>query len=281
MTRALSFFGSPTTCHTACMYFDAWKVERLAELFDFVAGGIRRGGPASSRSSFPGLVLVDDAFRRERILVVLGVEEHACQRVVVPRRNRIVLVIVAARARDGQAEEAAADRVHAVVALVGVRDFDRAVVVVPGPRPRKPSAGRLAQPHVLSSIRSAASCARDELVVRHVVVERLDDPVAVEVRVADTDCSRGASDRGSGNRLRRSARRRATSGPTSRRSCGDASRRSTTFANASGELSARNASISSGVGGMPVRSSVARRISARLSAGATGFSPSLSSFARM
>ena len=48
-----------------------------------------------------------------------------------------------------------------------------------------------------------------------------------------------------------------------------------------GRSSARNASTSSGVGGRPVRSNVARRISVRLSAGAAGVSPAASSFARM
>ena len=47
------------------------------------------------------------------------------------------------------------------------------------------------------------------------------------------------------------------------------------MANASGDSSARNASTSSGVGGSPVRSNVARRIRTRLSAGRAGFRPSL------
>src|SRR5579862_9111202 len=62
---------------------------------------------------------------------------------------------------------------------------------------------------------------------------------------------------------------------------GDASNRSTTLANASGEVSARNASISCGVGGSPVKSKVARRIKVRLSAGGEGLSRLDSSLARM
>src|SRR3954471_23840955 len=54
-----------------------------------------------------------------------------------------------------------------------------------------------------------------------------------------------------------------------------------TLANASGAVSARNASTSSGVGGRPIRSSVARRISVRRSAGFTGSRPSRSRRARM
>src|SRR4029077_17083980 len=42
------------------------------------------------------LVFVDDRLRRQRVLVVRAVEEHAGQRVVIALRNRVVLVIVAA-----------------------------------------------------------------------------------------------------------------------------------------------------------------------------------------
>ena len=56
---------------------------------------------------------------------------------------------------------------------------------------------------------------------------------------------------------------------------------STTLAKASGALSLSNASTSSDVGGMPVRSSVARRNSVRRSAGPTGASPSFSKRDRM
>ena len=53
------------------------------------------------------------------------------------------------------------------------------------------------------------------------------------------------------------------------------------MANASFEVSRTNASISSGVGGSPIRSSVARRISVRFPAGRTGFKFCDSSLARM
>src|SRR5207245_2673187 len=61
---------------------------------------------------------------------------------------------------------------------------------------------------------------------------------------------------------------------------GLASRRSTTFSYASGERSARNASISSGVGGSPVRSYVTRLRSVRGSAGGAGANPFSPSFER-
>ena len=79
-------------------------------------------------------------------------------------------------------------------------------------------------------------------------------------------------------RCRRRARGRRLTRPPSR---GELSRRSTTLANASGDESAANASISSGVAGRPVRSKVARRSSVRRSAAGAGCPPCASSFARM
>ncbi len=54
-----------------------------------------------------------------------------------------------------------------------------------------------------------------------------------------------------------------------------------TRANALGELSARNASTSSGEGGRPIKSNVARRIKVRLSAGSAGLNPFCSKLAKM
>ena len=56
---------------------------------------------------------------RSGLLNIVGAGEHAGQGVVVVRRDRVELVVVAAGAGDGQAEQAAADRVDAVVPLVG------------------------------------------------------------------------------------------------------------------------------------------------------------------
>src|SRR5260221_256486 len=53
----------------------------------------------------------------------------------------------------------------------------------------------------------------------------------------------------------------------------ESSSRSITFGQASGELSFKKASISSGFGGSPIRSKVARRIKVRLSASAAGARP--------
>src|SRR5207248_7138465 len=55
---------------------------------------------------------------REAVLPESGVCEYAAQRVIVLLRDWIVLVIVAARAGDGQAEEAFCQRIDLVVALI-------------------------------------------------------------------------------------------------------------------------------------------------------------------
>ena len=59
-----------------------------------------------------------------------------------------------------------------------------------------------------------------------------------------------------------------------------ASSRSITFSQASGDVSLTNASISSGVGGRPIRSNVTRRMSVRRSASGANDSPFSCSFAR-
>src|SRR5262249_59919108 len=91
-----------------------------------------------------GVEFLDDALGRERVFLVRRVQEDAGERVVILRWNRIVLMIVTARAPDRQPEETARKDVDPVVTFVGARHFDSAVVVVPttqteetGRRPRR------------------------------------------------------------------------------------------------------------------------------------------------
>ena len=103
-------------------------------------------------------------------------------RVVVLLRNRIVLVVVAARARDRHPQEAAGDDVDAIVAFVGAGDFDRAVVVVPRAEAEQAERRQHARPlRFVDQV--AGELGAHELVVRHVVVDRADDPIAIEIRV--------------------------------------------------------------------------------------------------
>ena len=64
--------------------------------------------------------------------MIRGVQEDACQGIVIGLGDGIVLVIVTARAGNGETEEAAGDNVDAVVAFIGAGHFHRAVVVIPG-----------------------------------------------------------------------------------------------------------------------------------------------------
>ena len=92
-------------------------------------------------------------------------------------------MIVAARAADGQAEEAARHDVDAIVPLVGARDLDRAVVVEPRAEPEEPERRQRARARRRIAEQIAGELRAHELVVRQVVVERLDHPVAIQIRV--------------------------------------------------------------------------------------------------
>ena len=116
----------------------------------------------------------------ERILVVVGVVEDACQRVVVVRADGVVLVVVAAGAADGQPEETAGRHVDAVVALVGA--CNRRIGDVEVPRSAAEKAETAHRVRLFVPFEQIAGELRlGEQVVGHVVVERLDHPIAVDV----------------------------------------------------------------------------------------------------
>ena len=104
--------------------------ERLTQLAGFVRLGVRQ--LLFERLDRLGLrvELLHDVIRRERRFAVLGAREDSGQRVVVLRRDRVELVIVAAGARHRQAEEPAAERVDPVVDLVRLRLSRAARVLV-------------------------------------------------------------------------------------------------------------------------------------------------------
>ena len=108
------------------------------------------------------------------------VVENAGQSVVVGLWNGIVLVVVAARACDGQAEEASGNDVDAIVTFIGSRDFNGAVVVVPRTETEEArSRSRLVADGFIHHV--ARDLRPHELVIGHVVVKGLNDPVAVQV----------------------------------------------------------------------------------------------------
>ena len=112
--------------------------------------------------------------------MVVGVVEDAGYRVVVVRPDGVVLVVVAARAADGKPEEAARRHVDAVVALVGARHGGIGEVVVPGARAKETKAREQILTAVLRH-QVRRQLRHRECVVRHVRVEGVDHPVAVDV----------------------------------------------------------------------------------------------------
>ena len=93
--------------------------------------------------------------------VSCGTGEHAVERVVVGRRNRIELVIVAAGAGDGQPHQAAGHDVDAIVV-----DVER---VVEEPAAEREEAHRRRVGGISGLI--GGELRDDELVERHVAVE--------------------------------------------------------------------------------------------------------------
>ena len=186
--------------------------------------------------------------------VVARTREHAEQRVVVLRGDRVELVVVAAGAGERQAEERLAEHVDLVVDPVGVLGprIDRRVLRLAEPPERRWRGATRSSPSFGLrrgfGSRSPATCSVEELVVRQVGVERPDDVVAVAPGVGDLEVELVAVRLGVADEvepvpapaLAVVRATRAAGRPPSRR------RPATS--------SFRKASISSGVGGRPIRS---------------------------
>ena len=150
-------------------------------LLQFVALLFERGdGLTGSLHGLPELV----AHRGH--LGVADAREDAGDAVVVGGGDGVGLVVVTAGAGEREAEERAAERVHMLLPFVGHGAFDevgRELEFLPVSRREAEEGERVAvlrrQAHLVSG-----NLPHDKLVVGHVVVEGLDDPVAVEVRAA-------------------------------------------------------------------------------------------------
>ena len=122
------------------------------------------------------------------LAVTVDVPQEAQQRVVVGLRERVELVVVAARASDGQPEEGHAGGAEHVVEVVELRGGGVVGLVVPGVQPVEPR-GDEAGPPLRSQRRCGADRGLGQLVARDlfahepvvglVGVEAVDDVVAV------------------------------------------------------------------------------------------------------
>ena len=120
---------------------------------------------------------------RQIALAVADARERRGDPVVFLLEDRVELVVVAAGAVDRQAEEGLADGAEDVLHLVGSNNrlHNRALLVLPGgvisPRHKEPR--RLRRAGVIGPEHVARDLQAGELVIRHVAIQRLDDPVAI------------------------------------------------------------------------------------------------------
>ena len=101
--------------------------------------------------------------------------ENPGERIVILRGDRVELVIVAPRAADGERHRAAQDDIEAVVNDV--------ILVVEKTAAQREEAERGDVPRFSAGAgHVAGDLAREELIVRHVLIQRTDDPVAIRPR---------------------------------------------------------------------------------------------------
>ena len=191
--------------------------------------------------------------------MLLGRRQVRLEPVVVFLRDRLELVVVAAGTADRQPEERRADDVGPLGQDLVAAERDLGVAGVP-PHRAEPVEDRRGL--------ALAVLGRDLVagdLLDHEAVERLVAVQASRSRSRGTARRRGCGGRTRSPRSRRSGPRRASAAPSARRSAGWPAGGRRPARRRPGTRSSSNASISSGVGGRPVRSNVTRRIhSARL-----------------
>ena len=177
----LRFFGSghfPNRLHV----LGGLKRQRLAELFALRTHEIAQQLFARFNLFLVFLVFLVHALRHQRILVIHRVQENPRERVVILGRDGIVLMVVATRAAYCQTQESARHNIYAIVPLIGARHFHRAVVVEPRSLAQESERGKHFRARVFFH-EIGRQLGLHENVERHVVVERFDHPVAVEIRL--------------------------------------------------------------------------------------------------
>ncbi len=142
-----------------------------------IRAAIRLGiGVAEVAADHPHHVLGGDRVEGAR-LVGLDAREVRRELEVLLLRDRIALVVVAAHAAHGKTEERAADDVDDAVEIVGERLLQVRHLVVPHAQAIDPRRDEAVEVAVVEFV--ARKLLEHEAVVGHVLVERLDDPVAV------------------------------------------------------------------------------------------------------
>ena len=133
----------------------------------------------------PPLCLIvggDDLRSRKWRVVEPRTLEDSGKRVVILLWDRVVLVIMAAGARHRQPEKAARQRVDAVVKFVGLRLGPVGQLVVLGAEAEEAEARHVNEPLLVGKWHQVGRDLQShEPVIRHVGVERVDDPVSIAV----------------------------------------------------------------------------------------------------
>ena len=140
-----------------------------------------RIGVAEVAADHPHHVLGGDRVEGAR-LVGLDAREVRRELVVLLLRDRIALVVVAAHAAHGKAEERAADDIDDAIEIIREGLLEIRHLVVPHAESIDPRRDEAVEVAVLELV--ARELLEHEAVVGHVLVERLDHPVAVLPRPA-------------------------------------------------------------------------------------------------
>ena len=156
------------------LFLDLVRLGLLLAFPDFVVQGI---------DGFPGVVIgVYHLPVGQRRFAFARVVEHAGNRVIILNRDRIELMIVAARTRHRQPKERPRKSVHAIVECFALclRDALRVAAVrgICRAQRKKAGTGRCLAPHLV-----ADDLASDELVERQIGIERANHPVAILPRL--------------------------------------------------------------------------------------------------
>ena len=131
---------------------------------------------------FLGLIVIDDRFGNQRVRVIPCAGEHAHQTVIIFGRDGIVLMVVAARAAYRKAQERLGGGVDFVIPFIGALDDGRIRIEGPDAQPIHAQTGDHLRTDLLVHL-VGGDLRFHKLIVGHVLIHRVDDPVAIDVGV--------------------------------------------------------------------------------------------------